>query len=1018
MIMLNQQRTACTYEDLFMDRYDRLLAWAMQLTDHDLQQAEDLVHDVFVKFALTRPDLQRIDNLDGYFYISLRNTYRSQVRRAGRGSMQQLSLLDYDSVELGLRFVESRHLIRVQDELFLICRYACCRKETAKSASVLILRYFLGYFPSEIAKILHIERQAVAELLRVARAEARLIVQDPHRLGFVMQCPTPEPRWIHTQLTIDDLLTALWDQIFGACSGACLPRRELRQRYQNAERRPVDREALAHLVSCRRCLDEVNRTLGLLLLADRNPTDFTGPDPGSKGGMGENGLKKGGSNNGHSGNDSKGALKRLRRRVRLVYEHDPKELRIAVNGQWLGAQEVAAEVNKQILSLSEIERITFIEVYSEQEVRMAYLVVDEPPKGEFEQEEIVELSDGRRIEVGLSFKDVRPALQVIYHNPSLQAETASSQASPEEREEILPDERRNIPNRWWSCLTWILAKPQGVVVIGLLLIALWLVIDHLNRPTAANLLSRAATGEASMERLISSRPDQAFHRTMELEELRADKTVLARRKVEVWQSAGKQLRVRRLYDENGLLIAGDWQTMNGATKLYRRRGESAAQQSSGTESNDANWANWKASRSGRAPTIDELWRLDMSAKDFTAFVGSPVAATIEERPHAYVISYRNPSQGLVSATLTLDRSSLRPIEQRFHFRYAKEDRVVLFVEKIFEPRPLSEVGGQVFDVDSELIEVIASETRTPGGGQTTIARPSSLSTSSASSAASAELEIRALMLLHRIGADLGEEVSLTRGAGGKLKVEATVETSNRQAEILRAMAPIANHPAVLIRIETVTEALKRRSSRTRPSIPGVIEEYAPTGNTIPAQLELRAYFARKLPDRVSSISADEGEQAIKAEIRQFATRMLKQSQKALLRAHALKHLSSRFSPDEIRALDAEARAGWRSLIREHARNFADETGAMRRQLQPVIGAVEPADERPAEVDIKGEAGLLAAIERLFKLGTANDRAVRAAFAISTQATTGSSIKMVQLWRSLIDAEKLSREIQKEVAGNH
>jgi DNA-directed RNA polymerase specialized sigma24 family protein len=1019
MIMLNQQRTACTYEDLFMDRYDRLLAWAMQLTDHDLHQAEDLVHDVFVKFALTRPDLQRIENLDGYFYISLRNTYRSQVRRAGRGSMQQVSLLDYDSVELGLRFVESRHLIQVQDELFLICRYACWRKETAKAASVLILRYFLGYFPSEIARILHSERQAVAELLRVARAEARLIAQDPHRLGFVVQCSMPEPRWIHTRLSTDDLLTALWNQIFGACSGECPPHRELRRRYQNAECRPVDREALAHLVSCRRCLDEVNRTLGLLLLADRNPTDFTRPDPGSKGGMGENGLKRGGSNNGHSGNDSKGALKRLRRRVRLVYEHDPKELRIAVNGQCLGAQEVGAEINKQTLSLSEIEQITFIEVYSEQEVRMAYLVVDEPPKGEFEQEEIIELSDGRRIEVGLSFKDVRPALQVVYYNPSLRAETAASnndsEESPEESEELLQNERQKIPNRWWARLSWILAKPQGAVAMGLILIALWLAIDHLNRPTVANLLSRAATGEASMERLISSRPDQAFHRTMEIVELRADNTVLARRRVEAWQSAGKGLRVRRLYDGDGLLIAGEWQTMNGASKLYRRRGDSATQRSSGLESNDANW---RASGSGRAPTIDDLWRLDISAQDFTGFVGNPGPATIEERPHAYVISYRNPSQGLVSATLTLARSSLRPIEQRFHFRYAKEDRVVLFVEKIFEPRPLSEVGGQVFDVDSELIEVIASETRTTGGGQTTIARPSSLSTSSASPAAPAELEIRALMLLHRIGADLGEEVSITRGAGGKLKVEATVETSNRQAEILRAMAPIADHPAVLIRIETVAEALKRRSSGTRPSTPGATEEYAATGNTIPAQFELRAHFARKLADRISSISADEGERAIEAEIRQFATRILKQSQKALLRAHALKRLSSRFSPDEIRALDAETRAGWLSLIREHAQNFADETGAMRQQLQLVIGAADPADGRPAEVDGKGEARLSAAIERLFKLGIANNRAVRAAFAIPTHTTIGSSIKMAQLWRSLIDAEKLSREIQKEVAGNH
>jgi hypothetical protein len=87
----------------------------------------------------------------------------------------------------------------------------------------------------------------------------------------------------------------------------------------------------------------------------------------------------------------------------------------------------------------------------------------------------------------------------------------------------------------------------------------------------------------------------------------------------------------------------------------------------------------------------------------------------------------------------------------------------------------------------------------------------------------------------------------------------------------------------------------------------------------------------------------------------------------------------------------------------------------------VIGTAEAADEKPAEVDlidIKSEAGLFAAVEQLFKLGSANDVAVRSAFAISTQATTGSSIELTRLWRSLIDAEKLSGRIQKELAGIH
>ncbi len=84
------------------------MAWAQQLTDHNPQQAEDLVHDVFVKFALTRPELQRIDNLDGYLYTALRNTYRSQIRRAGRGSTRRLGLLDYESAELSQSSSDSR----------------------------------------------------------------------------------------------------------------------------------------------------------------------------------------------------------------------------------------------------------------------------------------------------------------------------------------------------------------------------------------------------------------------------------------------------------------------------------------------------------------------------------------------------------------------------------------------------------------------------------------------------------------------------------------------------------------------------------------------------------------------------------------------------------------------------------------------------------------------------------------------------------------------------------------------
>ncbi|MBO0799578.1 MAG: hypothetical protein J2P31_12220, partial [Blastocatellia bacterium] len=228
----------------------------------------------------------------------------------------------------------------------------------------------------------------------------------------------------------------------------------------------------------------------------------------------------------------------------------------------------------------------------------------------------------------------------------------------------------------------------------------------------------------------------------------------------------------------------------------------------------------------------------------------------------------------------------------------------------------------------------------------------------------------------------------------------------------------AHNPAVLIRIETVADALKQRSSRKRPRppIPLSIQEFTATGSTIPAQTELRALFAGKLAERISTMSEAEGKKAIEAETRQFAGSFLKRSQNALLRAYALKNLTSRFTPAEV--LNAGLRAEWLSLVGEHSRMYADEIGEMRVQLQAVIGATEPDDEKPVEYEIKDIAGLFGAIEQLFNLAAANDKVVRSTFAVSTQSTRGSSVKLTQLLRSLIDAERLSRSIQKEAAGKN
>src|SRR5258707_691222 len=69
--MLKPQEQAASHVDLFIERYERLFLWSLQLTENDQQQAEDLLHDAFIQFTLGQADLNSIQNLEGYLRTML-----------------------------------------------------------------------------------------------------------------------------------------------------------------------------------------------------------------------------------------------------------------------------------------------------------------------------------------------------------------------------------------------------------------------------------------------------------------------------------------------------------------------------------------------------------------------------------------------------------------------------------------------------------------------------------------------------------------------------------------------------------------------------------------------------------------------------------------------------------------------------------------------------------------------------------------------------------------------------------
>jgi len=264
--------------------------------------------------------------------------------------------------------------------------------------------------------------------------------------------------------------------------------------------------------------------------------------------------------------------------------------------------------------------------------------------------------------------------------------------------------------------------------------------------------------------------------------------------------------------------------------------------------------------------------------------------------------------------------------------------------------------------------------------------------------ATPELELEAAYLLDQVKANLGEQISLTRTRGGTLRVEGIVETPERKAEIVRALAPLVKNPAVVVDVSTVAEASKRSQQTASSSV--TVDRVEIAKGAIPLDSELRNYFAAH---GVPTDKLDE-------EIRQFGNRMISRARQAQMHGRVLKSLFERFTPEEVRALDAEARSQRIAMIRAHAEAFRQETAQLRQELEAVFFTAKPPERNEDSIAINDEADLQRAIELLFELGASHEDAIYGSFSISSEGAATSVAKTPQFWQSLRSAEKLSAKI--------
>jgi hypothetical protein len=246
-------------------------------------------------------------------------------------------------------------------------------------------------------------------------------------------------------------------------------------------------------------------------------------------------------------------------------------------------------------------------------------------------------------------------------------------------------------------------------------------------------------------------------------------------------------------------------------------------------------------------------------------------------------------------------------------------------------------------------------------------------------------------------------------------VKGIVDTEETKKEILHALSPVTNNPAVRVEISTATEALARQQERASDRV--IVREFAGSDDAIPLYPELRRYFSRRGDAQGQEKTAgpssedDSTDQAVRA----FAARVVGRSRRTLSHAIELKQLSERFSAPQLNVLTPSARAKWFSMVCDHAEALRRETSLLRGELQPILFPTETPRAETERIEISGDAGLLPAIERLYKLILANDEAIRSAFTASSSAATGSAVAAPRFRLSLAMAERLADSIRHTAA---
>jgi hypothetical protein len=292
------------------------------------------------------------------------------------------------------------------------------------------------------------------------------------------------------------------------------------------------------------------------------------------------------------------------------------------------------------------------------------------------------------------------------------------------------------------------------------------------------------------------------------------------------------------------------------------------------------------------------WNDPLSAQSFSAWRShlSHFQDAVASQPNSYDIKTTTEDSELVSATLTLRAADLEPIEGRFEFRNRDWVEMTELVDQ--QTNPASNVAGTA-----------GGTPRQPGVSPDPLNVPAE---TAAPPAFSEELQV--VSALHRLGADLGDPLEISR-EGGQVLVSGTGIPPQRQQQIHGLLDRL---PHVVVRFE---DPAFPASAMPVQSEPATRDAAGPEKST----------YAARIEERLGG----------RPQFERFSSSVLDWTDSAMTRAYALRRLAQQFSAAAENGMTAEDRRTLRRLGREHLAAFTKDAQRVANTVNPILAGMTP-----------------------------------------------------------------------------